>query len=206
MIACSVDSLKATAGYFVTSVVRRRARFLPNALQELLERHTTSPVAARLIRGSLWSVGGSLVSRILALLVTVLVARMLGKATYGQLGIVQTTIGMFGSLASFGMGTAGSKFAEFRHTDPARAGGVIALSSLVSWTSGVSLVATLFVLASHLAQGAPPVRNWSPTLNSAHWACRRAECRESVAGRAVEAVLPDRSSRDAGSVGAHRRP
>lgn len=135
--------------------VRHHVRVLPRSVQGLLGRYTASPLAVRLIHGSLWSLGGSLASRVFALLSAVLVARMLGKATYGQLGIMQSTIGMFGALAGFGMGTAASKFvAEFRHTDPARAGRVIALSSVVSWGSGMILAAALFLLAPQLAGSA----------------------------------------------------
>jgi hypothetical protein len=62
-------------------------------------------------------------SRLLALAAALLVARLLGKASYGELGIVQSTIVMFGTLAGFGMGTTAAKFvAEFRHSDPVRAG------------------------------------------------------------------------------------
>ena len=137
------------------AVLRSGTRLLPKSVQEFLDRHTASPLAVRLIQGSLWSFGGSLASRVFGLLAAVFVARMLGKATYGQLGIMQSTIGMFGALAGFGMGTAASKFvAEFRHLDPARAGRVIALSSVVSWTSGITLAAALFVLAPQLADGA----------------------------------------------------
>lgn len=137
----------------MNAVVRHGTRFLPRTAQEFLDRPATSPLAARLIQGSLWSIGGSMAAKVLALLSAVLVARILGKATYGQLGIVQSTIGMFGALAGFGMGTAASKFvAEFRHSDPARAGRVITLSSVVSWTSGIALAAVLFVLAPRLAE------------------------------------------------------
>ena len=139
----------------MNAVVRHGTRLLQRPVQEFLERHTTSTLAARLIHGSLWSIGGSMAARVLALLSAMLVARILGKATYGELGIVQSTIGMFGALAGFGMGTASSKFvAEFRHTDPARAGRVVALSSVVSWSSGIALAALLFVLAPRLADGA----------------------------------------------------
>jgi O-antigen/teichoic acid export membrane protein len=136
------------------AVVRQNRRLLPRPIQELLEQQTTSPLAVRLIHGSLWSIGGSIAARVLALLSAVFVARMLGKATYGELGMLQSTIGMFGALAGFGMGTASSKFvAEFRHTDPARAGRVVALSSVVSWSSGLALGALLFALAPRLAGG-----------------------------------------------------
>ena len=136
------------------AVVRRGMRFLPKPLQEFVERHTASPLAVRLMYGSLWSFGGSLASRVFALVSAILAARILGKASYGELGILQSTIGMFGALAGFGMGTAASKFvAEFRHTDPAKAGRIIALSSVVSWSSGIVLAAVLFVLAPRLAEG-----------------------------------------------------
>ena len=138
----------------MNAVARHSSRLLPRPFQEFLEQQTTSPLAVRLIHGSLWSIGGSMAARVLALLAAVFVARMLGKATYGELGMVQSTIGMFGALAGFGMGTASSKFvAEFRHTDPTRAGRVVALSSIVSWGSGLALAALLFVLAPHLAGG-----------------------------------------------------
>jgi O-antigen/teichoic acid export membrane protein len=112
------------------------ARFLPKYFQQLWGRFKHSPLAVRLIQGSIWSFTGSLVSRVLALAAAVLVARVLGKASYGELGMVQTTIGMFGTLAGFGMGTTAAKFvAEFRTTDPMKAGKIISLSSLISWVS-----------------------------------------------------------------------
>jgi len=55
----------------------------------------------------------------------------------GQLGMVQSTAGMFGIFAGFGMGlTANKHVAELKIKDPARAGRIIGLSSLVSWTTG----------------------------------------------------------------------
>ena len=58
-----------------------------------------------------------MLSRALSLAAAILVARTLGKVVYGELGIIQSTVGMFGTLAGFGMGTTSSKFvAEFRFT------------------------------------------------------------------------------------------
>lgn len=81
-----------------------------------------------------------------------LVARMLGRLAWGQLGIIQSTVGLFGTFAGFGMGMTATKFvAEFRKTDPSRAGQVIGLSSAVAWISGAMMAVTLFALASRLA-------------------------------------------------------
>src|SRR5664280_450460 len=102
----------------------------PPALEGLWTRLESSPVGGRLLRGAFWSMAGTMVSRALALAASVLAARIIGKTVYGELGIIQSTVGMFGALAGFGMGTTASKFvAELRGKDPAKAGRIIALSS-----------------------------------------------------------------------------
>ena len=139
------------------------AKFFPKSFRKFLERVQSSPIAARLVHGSLWSFAGSLISRLLALAAAVLVARILGKAIYGELAIIQSTIGMFGTLAGFGMGTTAAKFvAEFRSTDPVKAGKIIALSGIVSWSTGITLGAVLFFLAPWLTRSALAAPELSP--------------------------------------------
>lgn len=135
------------------------ARLLPKPLQQLLNRSQSSSFAARLIHGSLWSIAGAMLSRLLALAAALFLARFLGKAIYGQLGIIQATIGMFGGLGGLSMGWAAAKFvAEFRSADPIKAGKIITLASLVSWGTGIGLGVLLFFMAPWVAQssfGAP---------------------------------------------------
>lgn len=146
-------------------LVLQAAKFFPKPVQQLLNRVGSSPIATRVLRGSLWSLAGSLVSRILALGAALLVARMLGKASYGELGILQSTIGMFGTVAGFGMGTTAVKFvAEFRNTDPVKAGKIITLSSIVSWSMGITLGAALFLLAPWLAQSSLAAPELTPYI------------------------------------------
>lgn len=83
----------------------------------------------------------------------IVVARILGRTTYGEFGIIQSTIAMFATVAGFGMGTTASKFvAEFRGKAPARAGSIIALSSVVSWSAGLLMAAVVVVIAPWLAK------------------------------------------------------
>ena len=90
-------------------------RWSPPFLRELTKRVEASPLGSRLARGAFWSLAGSFISRGLGLLAAILVGRMLGKDDYGALGIIQNTIGMFGTLAGFGMGfTANKHVAEFK--------------------------------------------------------------------------------------------
>lgn len=111
-----------------------------------------SPLGGRLARGALWSLIGSLISRGLGLLSTILVGRLLGKQDFGELAIIQNTIGMFGTLAGFGMGLTTIKHvAEFKRTDPARLGRILGLASATAWLSSGLMAIALVVSAPWLA-------------------------------------------------------
>jgi len=62
----------------------------------LYGRFTTSSIAKRLARGSFWSLSGSASARILVLAARVLVARVLEQVSFGELGLIQSTLGMAG--------------------------------------------------------------------------------------------------------------
>ncbi len=125
----------------------------PHALRGLWARLGSSPIGERLLHGAFWSFMGTVSSRALALGSAILAARIIGKVTYGELGMIQSTVGMFGTLAGFGMGTTAAKFvAELRAKDPAKAGRIIALSGLVSWATSSALTAVLVFLAPWLCQ------------------------------------------------------
>lgn len=83
---------------------------------------------------------------------SVVVARLLGKEGFGQYGIVQSTVTMFGTFAGFGLGlTATKHVAEYRHKDPQRAGKILGLSTVVALVSGGVLAVCLLVGAPWLA-------------------------------------------------------
>ena len=88
----------------------------------LFQRLFGSSIAKRLARGSLWSLAGSATSRLLVLLAMVLVARVLGKASFGEFGLIQATLGV----AGLGLGGTATRFvAQYARIDPDRAGRVI---------------------------------------------------------------------------------
>jgi O-antigen/teichoic acid export membrane protein len=127
-------------------------RWCPHILLELKGRIEASPIGYRLARGAFWSLVGSIIARGLGLLSGIFVARVLGKAEFGQLGMIQNTVGMFGVFAGLGLGlTATKHVAEYKATAPARAGRIIGLSSLVAWGSGALVTAILFLLSPWLA-------------------------------------------------------
>lgn len=128
-------------------------RWSPPKSHPFFKKIADSDVALRLARGVFWSIAGSVISRGLILCATVLVARMLGKTVYGELGIIQSTVGMFGVFAGFGLGLTATKFvAEFRQSDPVRAGRIIGLSTLFAMGSGGLMAIGLLIFAPWLAQ------------------------------------------------------
>ena len=94
----------------------------------------------------------AVISSGLALLASILVARLLGKATYGELGIVRGTMSMFGAFAGLCLGmTATKHVAEFRRVEPLRAGRVMALSGVVAFGSAAVVAIACCALAPWLA-------------------------------------------------------
>jgi len=105
-----------------------------------------------LAKGAFWSLSGALISRGLGIISWILVGRLLGKEGFGELGVLQSTVGLFGTLAGFGMGMAATKYvAEFRTSDPAKAGRIIGLASLTTWVSSGLMALVLAVFAPWIA-------------------------------------------------------
>jgi len=103
---------------------------------------------ARATRGTFWSIAGAGVSQGLALGVSMIVARVLGREGFGELGMVTSTVGMFGVFAGLRLGTTATKYvAELRVTDPGRAGRILSLSL---WTAALAGAASavLFLAAA----------------------------------------------------------
>lgn len=125
----------------------------PSFVRPLWDRVENSPVAYRLASGSFWVLSGSALSRGLMLLSYVFVARILGREVFGEFGIVQSTVGMFGIFAGLGLGMTATKYiAEFRKKDPAKAGRILALTLIVVLVSGSTASVLCWILAPWLAQ------------------------------------------------------
>lgn len=124
----------------------------PSALHPFLKRIEASDIGLRMARGMFWVMVGTIISRALMLLATMLVARLLGKTGYGELGMIQSTIGMLGEFAGFGLGLTATKYvAEHQKSDPIRAGHILSLSSVVAIVAGGVMAIALLIFAPWLA-------------------------------------------------------
>ncbi|MCL4410277.1 MAG: oligosaccharide flippase family protein [Gammaproteobacteria bacterium] len=125
-------------------------------LQWLLHKRTSTltegSLRARFATGAFWSLVGAIISQGLALVTSIIVARVLGQVGFGEFGIINSTVGLFGVFAGLGLGMTATKYvAEFRIKDTVRAGRIIGLSTLVTTFSGSVLALVLFALAPVLA-------------------------------------------------------
>jgi O-antigen/teichoic acid export membrane protein len=96
-----------------------------------------------------------LASRVFTVVAMVAAARLLGKADFGALGMVQSTVGMFGVFAGMGLGVTATKYiAALRRSDTERLGRILSLV-LATQAGALVLVAVVVAcLASPLASSA----------------------------------------------------
>ena len=131
---------------------------------------TKSSLGMRLARGAFWSLVGAVISRGLALVASVLTARMLGSEAYGQLGIINSTVGMFSSFAGFGLGVTATKYvAELREREPERAGRIIVLSRVMATVTGLLMTVLLLLFAPWLAERTMAAPELAPYLRMGAW-------------------------------------
>jgi FkbM family methyltransferase len=124
----------------------------PEALRALWFRVRASPVGHRLARGTFWMVTGTVISRMLGLVSSIILARILGKVPFGELGTIQSTVGLFAAFAGLGIGITATKYvAEFRESETDRCGRVIGFSLGGALVGGILAGLGLVVFGGWLA-------------------------------------------------------
>jgi len=119
----------------------RRERLLPSGT-----------LRTRLASGAFWALGGAGGARALIMVTMILLARQLTSAGFGQLGLIQSTVGMFNILAGMGAGATSSRYvAELRERDPGKAVRIMTLASVAALASGGMIGLLLIVLAPVLS-------------------------------------------------------
>jgi O-antigen/teichoic acid export membrane protein len=112
-----------------------------------------SPTRRRLASGAFWAGVGGFCSRGIVVLASFFIARILGQMHFGEYGVVNSTAAMLSAVAGFGVGTTATKYvAELKLKDQKRAGRIIALSSMITWISGLLYGLVFIVFAPWLAE------------------------------------------------------
>ncbi len=111
-----------------------------------------SPITYRLARGAFWSLIGNVVSRLFTMVSSIAVARILGKEGFGEIGMVQSTLGVFGVFAGFGLGVTATKYiAEFRVNEPERTGRIMTLTIVIAFITSCLMLAACLLFADYLS-------------------------------------------------------
>jgi O-antigen/teichoic acid export membrane protein len=90
---------------------------------------------------------------------------MLGKESYGEYGIIISTITLVNSLAGFGAGLTTTKYvSELRAKDQERTGNIIGLTALLTWVGGTICAALFYISAPWLAKTVLAASNLTDSL------------------------------------------
>ena len=110
------------------------------------------PLARHFAIGAFWALVGAVVSRGLTLASSVVAGRLLGTTGFGEIGMIQSTQGLFGIVAGAGLGLAATKFvAEFRSTDPLKTSRCATLATTIASVSGTVMALVLLALSGVMA-------------------------------------------------------
>lgn len=140
-------------------------RFISYLPSSIVERIDAMPLGRRLSRSVFWTAGGAIAARVLRVPVSIILARQMGKITYGEFGIATASLDLFGVFASLALGMTATKYvAELRVKDPERAGNIIGLSTFVSAVAGAIFATLLFCQAPWLARHALAAPQLAPVL------------------------------------------
>jgi O-antigen/teichoic acid export membrane protein len=121
-------------------------------------------VLARLHAGVLFNLVGGVFAQGSTFALNVVSANLLGRLAFGEFTVVQATLSTVGALAQVATGYTATKYvAEFRDTDPERAGRILQLCALVSTGTAIVAAIALALGASWIAgtaYGAPQLAPW----------------------------------------------
>lgn len=117
-------------------------------------------LGARFARGTFWAFLGTTIAQGLGMVASIVTARLLGTTGFGEYGMINSTVGTFGVFAGLGLGLTATKYiAEYRQTDPVRAGRILTLSTRAAMISSGLVALILLVISPWLA---------THTLNASH--------------------------------------
>lgn len=106
----------------------------------------------KVLKKASWNAISTIFSRGFLLISMLFAARILGKEDFGIVGIIQSSIALFESIAAFGMGvTAAKHISEFRISYPDKVTRIVALTNIVAIVTGVFFSLLLYFSSRWIA-------------------------------------------------------
>jgi O-antigen/teichoic acid export membrane protein len=134
-------------------------------LKSKFEPYLGSTTRVRIAKGAFWGTIGTVATRSVTVLLSFVLARILGKEGFGEYGIINSTAAMVGGFAGLGLGSTVTRYvASLKVREPERAGKIIGLSSLITWISAIIYGAIFIYFAPWLAQKTLAAPHLAPML------------------------------------------
>lgn len=113
---------------------------------------SSSDIARRMMNGAFWQFTGTALAKFIVLISGIFVARILGKESYGELGIVRSTINVFVTLGIAGLGLTATKFiSEYKIEHPEKICSVYNITRFFSIILGLLISGLIILLAPVIA-------------------------------------------------------
>ena len=153
--ALAADSLFVSANYTIEGASRSTEKTHPGRKRICWREHLCllePAVQKRIATGAGWSIIGAGFASGFAMLSNIVCARMLSSVRFGELGIVLATTNLFTSVFTSGLSMTATRYvAEYRDSDPDRAGVIVGLSSATSCVVGAIMAMVICLFAPLLS-------------------------------------------------------
>src|SRR3954465_9073982 len=94
-------------------------------------------IRKRFGHGVAWNLFDTVLTQGSVFVTTMLLARILGKEVFGELGMIQSTMQTLATVAQLAAGFTATKYvAEYRDTNKARTGRILGLCSVMTFANG----------------------------------------------------------------------
>lgn len=125
---------------------------LGTAAAGLLQKASASELFRRILKNSFWAGTSIVFMQALNLISSIVVVRILGKDMSGALDLLASTFQTIGLFAGMGLGmTANKHIAEFRDTDPDKAGRIIGMLYLCAGLASLTFIPLTIIFAADIA-------------------------------------------------------
>lgn len=129
-------------------------------IKRIKSRLLSSDIGRRVAHGTFWMFVGTALGKLLVLIAGIIVANILGKEQYGELGLVRSTISMFVILGTAGLGLTATKYiAEYKDTNKEKVSSIFVLTNGFALVTGLIIALVVLCIAPYLAE---------TTLNAPH--------------------------------------
>ncbi len=133
-------------------LVRLIGKVLGSKQADSVSKILKSDINKKIISGSFWVLSGTIISKGLMLLSSIITARILGSEEYGAVGIIRSTVNMFAVFAGLGVGLVVTKYiAELKSTDPERVLRIVKLSNFITLIMGFLISLGVVVFSQKIA-------------------------------------------------------